>query len=225
MMRMTAMLLAMVFLVASTSADDTPRVVREEIEWLDVWVPGNTIHDRPRVLLVGDSITKGYYQSVEDRLRNKAIVCRLATSKSLGDPALLDEVRLVLGQAKFDVVHFNNGLHGWSYTEAEYAGALPDALAAIRKAAPDAKVIIATSTAMRVGGKLSQFEARNGRVKLRNQSLSEFAAKEKLPLNDLFAAVAERPELYSNDGVHMNANGNRALGEQVASHILKTLSE
>ena len=117
-------------------AADPPRVVRETIEWLDVWVPGNNVTDRPRVLLVGDSITRDYYKAVEDRLQGKAVVCRLATSKSLGDPALLDEVRLVLGQATFDVVHFNNGMHGWGYTEDEYAKAVPDLVAAIRKAAP-----------------------------------------------------------------------------------------
>src|SRR4051794_35302051 len=85
-------------------AADPPPVVREDIEWLDVWVPGNNTKGLLRVLLVGDSITRGYYQGVADRLKGKAVVARLTTSKGLGDPALLDEVRLVLGQAKFDVV-------------------------------------------------------------------------------------------------------------------------
>ncbi|HEY1190437.1 MAG TPA: hypothetical protein VGE74_22580, partial [Gemmata sp.] len=113
--------------IAPTSPTaDPPRVVRESIEWLDVWVPGNGVRDQPRVLLIGDSITRAYYKSVEDTLKGKAIVCRLATSKSLGDPGLLDEVKLVLGQAKFDVIHFNNGMHGWGYSEDEYAKALPE---------------------------------------------------------------------------------------------------
>src|SRR2546423_800188 len=88
-------------------AADPPKVVREDIEWLDVWVPGNNAKGLPRVLLVGDSIARGYYPGVADRLKGKAVVARLTTSKGLGDPALPDEVRLVLGQAKFDVVHFN----------------------------------------------------------------------------------------------------------------------
>ena len=105
-------LAAIVFTAPSAPAADPPRVVRENIEWLDVWVPGNGVKDRPRVLLIGDSITRAYYKTVEDTLKGKAIVCRLATSKSLGDPGLLDEVKLVLGQATFDVVHFNNRMHG-----------------------------------------------------------------------------------------------------------------
>ena len=64
------------------------------------------------MLLIGDSITQGYYGQVAERLKGKASVARLTTSKSVGDPALLAEVALVLGQCRFDVVHFNNGLHG-----------------------------------------------------------------------------------------------------------------
>src|SRR5438309_134160 len=89
-----------------------PRVVREDIEWLDVWVPDANAGGLPRVLLVGDSITRGYGPAVERNLKGKAYVARLATSKSVGDPGLLAEVSLVLGQYRFDLVHFNNGLHG-----------------------------------------------------------------------------------------------------------------
>lgn len=133
MIRSLAVTAAAVLLAAPpTPAADPPRVVRENIERLGVWVPGNGVTDQPRVLLIGDSITRGYYKAVEDQLKGKAVVCRQATSKSLGDPGLLDEVKLVLGQAKFDVVHFNNGMHGWGYTEQEYANAVPELVAVIR---------------------------------------------------------------------------------------------
>ena len=142
MTRFAITTIASIFLTASAvPAADPPRVVRENIEWLDVWVLGNAVKDQPRVLLIGDSITRGYYKTVEDKLKGKAVVCRLATSKSLGDPGLLDEVKLVLGQAKFDVVHFNNGMHGWGYAEDEYAKAVPDLVATLRKGAPGAKLV------------------------------------------------------------------------------------
>ncbi len=114
---------------------ETTRIVRESIEWLDVWVSGNNTKDVPKVLLVGDSITRAYFKDVDDRLKGKAVVCRLATSKSLGDPGLLAEVKLVLGQASFEVIHVNNGMHGWGSTEAEYAKAVPELLAVLRQSA------------------------------------------------------------------------------------------
>src|SRR3954469_19453230 len=180
MTRLTLATAVALLLAAPTApAAEPPRVVRENTEWLDVWVPGNAVKDQPRVLLIGDSITRGYYKAVEDTLKGKAVVCRLPTSKSLGDPRLLDEVRLVLGQAKFDVVHFNNGMHGWGYTEDEYAKAVPELVAAIRKAAPDAKLVWASTTPVRVAQQVDQVDPKTERVKARNAA-AEVMKKEQI---------------------------------------------
>jgi lysophospholipase L1-like esterase len=216
---------ALLFVTASTPAADPPRIVRENIEWLDVWVPGNNVKDQRRVLLIGDSITRGYYTTVEDKLKGKAAVSRLTTSKSLGDPALLDEVKLVLGQAKFDVVHFNNGMHGWGYTEEEYAKALPDLVVAIRKGAPGAQLIWATTTPVRVSEKVDQLDPKTDRVKVRNKAAADVMKKEMIQTNDLFSLVVEKPDWFSQDGVHLNAKGSTAMGEQVATSVLNLLGQ
>ena len=216
-------LAAILFAAPPAPAADPPRVVRENIEWLDVWVPGNGVKDQPRVLLIGDSITRACYKTVEDKLKGKAIVCRLATSKSLGDPGLLDEVKLVLGQATFDVVHFNNGMHGWGYTEDEYAKAVPDLVAVVRKGAPTAKLVWASTTPVRVSGKVDQFDPKTDRVKARNKAAADLMGKEKIPTDDLFALVIDKPDWFSNDGVHLNAKGSTAMGDQVAAEVLKSL--
>lgn len=226
MTRVAITIIASVCSAASAApAADPPRVVRENIEWLDVWVPGNGVKDRPRVLLIGDSITRAYYKTVEDKLKGKAVVCRLTTSKSLGDPGLLDEVKLVLGQATFDVVHFNNGMHGWGYTEDEYAKAVPELVAAIRKGAPGAKLVWASTTPVRVSGKVDQLDPKTDRVKARNTSAAGVMAKEKIPTDDLFALVVEKPDWFSNDGIHLNAKGSTAMGERVAAQVLKLLGD
>lgn len=217
-------LLAALCLVCPTLAFAAePRIVREEIEWLDVWLPGNSIKGQPRVLLIGDSITRGYYKGVEDRLKGKAVVGRLTTSKSLGDPAFIAEVSLVLASGPVDVVHFNNGLHGWGYTEAEYAAALPDLLAAIRKGAPTAKLIWGSTTPVRVADKLDTIDAKTERVRARNKAAAELMAKEKVAVDDLFGLMESKAEWYSRDGVHLTAAGTAALGEQVADHVRKAL--
>ncbi|MDB5309032.1 MAG: hypothetical protein JWO38_3234 [Gemmataceae bacterium] len=224
---MTRQLLAVASALAlaqAAPAADPPRVVREEIEWLDVWVPGNGTRDLPRVLLVGDSITRGYYQGVADRLKGKAVVARLTTSKSVGDPGLLAEVTLVLSQTKFDVVHFNNGLHGWGYTEDEYARALPELVSTIRKGAPGARLAWASTTPVREPGKLDTLSPRTDRVKARNAIAAGLMAKGKVPTDDLFALAADKPEWYSPDGTHFNAKGTAAQAEQVAKAVLDILT-
>src|SRR5262245_16155587 len=90
---------------------------RESIEWCDIWISHANETNLPRVLLIGDSIARDYYPVVERGLAGKAFVARLATSRFVADPVLLKEIELVLDAAKFDVIHFNNGMHGWQHSE------------------------------------------------------------------------------------------------------------
>jgi hypothetical protein len=209
---------AVAMLLASTAiAVETP-VKRESIEWCNVWITHGTEQALPRVLLIGDSITQAYYGQVETKLANKAYVGRLTTSKSVGDPALLDEVTTVLKQYRFDVIHFNNGMHGWDYTEAEYARAFPQLIATIKQAAPKAKLIWATTTPVREGTDL-RIAPKTERVKARNEIALGLVTRMKIPVNDLFALVIDHPEFSSPDGVHASPAGISAQADRVAEAI------
>ena len=214
-----------IFLLLSILALALPaaEVKRENIEWLDVWLPNSNDHDLARVLLIGDSITRGYYTQVEANLKGKAYVGRLTTSKSLGDPALLDEVALVLRQIKFDVIHFNNGMHGHAYTEEEYAAAFPDLIATLRRHAPTAKLVWASTTDVRVRSSLEQVDPQTTRLVRRNESAAVIAKREKIPVDDLFAAIKDHPEYHAQDGVHFNEKGSEVLARQVAAEVAKLL--
>ena len=50
------------------------KIAREYIEWSDIWIPGANKTDLPHVLLIGNSITRGYYGKVEAALKEKAYV-------------------------------------------------------------------------------------------------------------------------------------------------------
>jgi hypothetical protein len=203
----------------ASGSSGEPQVVREGIEWLDVWMPDFHARDLPRVLLVGDSIARGYGPKVEQKLKGKAYVARLATSKSIGDPALLAEVSLVLGQAKFDVIHFNNGLHGFGYTEIEYRKAFPDLIATLKREAPGAKLIWATTTPVRKPDKLDQVDPKTDRVQARNAIAAQIMEAEKIPVDDLFALMDRHAEFHALDGIHFNDKGVAAQAEQVATRI------
>ena len=200
-------------------SSDGPKVVREGIEWLDVWVPNANDEGLPRVLLIGDSIARGYGPQVEQKLKGRAHVARLATSKSVGDPALLAEVALVLGQARFDVIHFNNGLHGFGYSEDDYRRAFPGLLAALRKGAPGAKLIWATTTPVRERDHLDRLDPRTDRVEARNAIVARFLVDEKIPVDDLFGLMDGHPEYHAADGIHFNDKGVAVQAEHVAARI------
>ena len=67
----------------------------------------------PRVLLIGDSIVGGYRGVVIRELKGKANVDVWLTGAAESSPGLHDDLRKVLSQGPYAVVHFNIGLHGW----------------------------------------------------------------------------------------------------------------
>src|SRR6478752_2404052 len=73
------------------NADATP-LHRENIEWCDVWYANANKTDKPAVLIIGDSISKGYGGTVEKSLAGKAYMARLSTSRGICHPVLIDEI-------------------------------------------------------------------------------------------------------------------------------------
>lgn len=186
-------------------------------------MPNTNDHALPRVLLIGDSITRGYGKQVESNLKEKAYVARLATSKSLGDPALIDQLALVLREQSFDIIHFNNGMHGDAYSDESYAAAMPEALATLRRYAPRARVIWCTTTDVRERNNLERVEPKTERMLRRNQLAIAFAKREDIPVDDLFSIVRDHPEYHAPDGVHFNDKGYSVLAAQVTAALLKLL--
>jgi lysophospholipase L1-like esterase len=203
------------------------RTVREDIEWLDVWMPHTNDRQQPRVLLIGNSITRSYNKEVEALLNEKAYVARLSTSKSIGDSALLAEIKLIMAYHPFDVVHFNNGLHGWEYSEAEYQDAFHDFFETIRTNAPDAIYIWATTTPIfDTGSGKMALHPRTDRVKERNRIAKSYFSDKKVVINDLFELAIYHPEYYAGgDGIHLVPAGVTALAAQVAGEIGRALEK
>jgi hypothetical protein len=109
---------------------------------------------------------------VEKHLAGKAFCARLTTSKCVSDPTFNDDLKLMLKQYKFSVIHFNNGLHGWGYTEDQYRDGLLKTVIAVKEHAADAKFIWATTTPVREKTNLETFAERTDRVKVRNIAAS-----------------------------------------------------
>lgn len=190
-----------------------PPIHREVIEWCDLWLSAaDATPNRPRVLLIGDSIARGYFPVV-DRLLGPAAACaRCCTSRFLSDPVFFQELALLLGQAHFAVIHVNNGLHGWSFSETDYAQGLPVLIQFLRDRQPQATLVWGQSTRVRHS---SHFDP--ARVEARNRIADEVMAGLGVAVNPLHALTSERAELFSPDGVHYLPEGNEVLGAQVAS--------
>jgi hypothetical protein len=197
---------------------------RERSEWAQIWWEHADDPSTPRVLLVGDSISNGYRRWVQERLMGRFHVDLLATSKAIDDPGFFRELGYMLGDYRYEAVHFNNGLHGEHLDAEGYAKGMRRAVWAIRAKCP--RVVVASSTPLTVPGDEGRLrEDGNAQVLERNAVVREIATSRQLVYDDLYALALGKPEWRSGDGCHFNAAGYEALGAAASAAILETLEK
>ncbi len=219
---MTFRFLLPLFLVSLALNANAQSPAREATEWCDVWISHADENNLPRVLLLGDSISRQYFPEVETSLAGKAYVNRLSTSAFATDGALLRQIAMVLDSMHFDVIVFNNGMHGWQHNEQEYQAGLASMLFTIHKHAPSAKLIWASTTAIGQDTAAGSVGPSDARIRERNAIAGKLMQINRIPVDDLYAATAGHPELHS-DNIHFNAQGTALLAGSVASELQKLL--
>ena len=169
----------------------------------------------PRVLLIGDSISRGYTLTVRHALAGKANVHRAPAN--CGPTATgLKKLPTWLGDGKWDIIHFNFGIHDRATEEAVYAANLKQIVAMLEKTG--AKLIWARTTPPANGDNKEKFTpAQCDQV---NRIADAIMREHGIPANDLCAAVSPKlADLQNKNDVHFNAAGYSVLGNQVAAVI------
>ena len=130
----------------------------ENIEWSTYYGFHLTDKNRhlPRVLLVGDSICNGYQAGVARALEGKMNVSYWISSYCVTSPGYLKRLELCLDEAKYDVIHFNNGLHSLGTPTDAWAKGLEAALRLIREKQPSARIVWATPTPLKDPGRTAK---------------------------------------------------------------------
>ncbi len=198
---------------------------RESTEWARFYWYNTEETELPRVLLIGDSIVAGYNESVAKELEGKATVAFYSTSKCVGDSSIYNELKYALGEYEIDLVHFNNGLHGFTTTEEDYGKFLAQYTDKLQKMVWDTQLVWAMSTPItEVGNPAAMDSEKNTRVIERNRLAAEVMSERGIPVNDLYSLMADCQEEYSaGDGYHYNAEGTEFQGKHVAEFIMQIL--
>jgi len=169
---------------------------------------------------------------VQKELAGVANVYLMASSTSVGDPRLLHQMEEFSAAegVTFSVVHFNNGMHGWEYSEAEYRAAFPAFLAEIRAIAPKAALIWATTTPVKKetepGPTNARVAARNAVAETLIKAIKPIKASEMKPgivTDDQYLLMTKHADLYL-DSVHFNDEGAALQGKQAAELIRRELA-
>ncbi len=183
----------------------------------------------PRVLLIGDSISIGYSVPVRNLLAGVANVHRIPGNGATSANGVL-LVEDWLGKAKWDVIHFNFGLHDLKRLEdgapqvdiADYERYL--GLFVQRLKRTGARLVFATTTPV-PEGKVSP-PRRSEDVVRYNRVARAVMEREGVPVNDLYGhAMPRLKEIQQPVNVHFTNAGSEALAGQVAAAIRAALGK
>ncbi len=194
-----------------------------------------------RILLIGDSITggfpnsvAGYAPEVRELLAGTAQVDTLPENG--GDSRnLLAHLSGWLGDAQYDVIHFNCGLHdikrphsgaGIQVPIHEYEANLHSLVDRLQARA--AKLVWGRTTPVVDGQPAASkdFDRYNVDIDAYNRVADRVMAARGVTVDDLHAAVcaAGLAACLTGDGVHLTVEGNHVLARQAAALLRTSLS-
>jgi lysophospholipase L1-like esterase len=169
----------------------------------------------PRVLLIGDSVSRGYTLAVRKALAGKANVHR--APENCGPTANgLKKLDVWLGDGKWDLIHFNFGIHDRRTSPALYEQRLEAIIERLQHSG--AKLVWASTTPVPPDTKDGPAAA--AAIVERNVIAARVMQKHGIAIDDLFTIVTPHLAKVQNPkDVHFNAEGYELLGRQVATSI------
>lgn len=197
--------------------EDYIRTKRENIEWSQIGFQKASRPDKsPRLLLIGDSISWGYGVYLNKYLEGY-VVDYLRTSRGVDDKALFRELEFLLAQYRYDVIHFNIGLHFHGLDAEGYAQGMSTLIERLRETEPSAKLYFCNTTGI---GKATRHdgyvfdEQASAPVRERNDKMFEICAEQNIPYLDMYFFVLE------NDFTHVDTlHYNEAAYDKMARRI------
>ncbi len=194
----------------------------ETYEWANIWLEQPQITDGARVMIIGDSISCGYRRMVTELSCGSLYADGIGTSKALDNeyyPGLIDYV--LSQEPKPQIIQLNNGLHGWHLSTEEYRYYYEKMVDFLLEKTDAKHLVLALTIPVRSTEDLNCFDDRNGEVRRRNQAVLDIAQSYGLTVNDFYALTADRPQLWTEDGIHLTDAGYRLL----ASRTLEVLRD
>lgn len=174
----------------------------------------------PRVLLIGDSISRGYTIPVREALAGTANIHR-APANCGATTQGVKKLDNWLGEGKWDVIHFNFGIHDRSLPLDAYATNLEQIVTALEKTG--AKLIWARTSPPASADNIEKFSPEQ--CESLNRIADEIMTRHGIPTDDLCTPIQPRlAELQNKNNVHFNDAGYKFLARQVTASIVARLN-
>lgn len=191
------------------------------------FAPINDTKGLPRVLIIGDSISIGYTLPVRKLLEGRANIHRIPENAAHTGNGVA-KIDSWLGAAKWDLIHFNFGLHDFKRMDdgnrqiaiEDYEKNLGAIVARLKET--DATLVFATTTPV-PEGKVSPPRV-PADVALYNDAARRVMHRNHVTVLDLHAfALPRLAAIQRPVNVHFTDAGSDALAEEVAATISRVL--
>ncbi len=188
-------------------------------------------NSKPKVLIIGDSISLGYTPYVKELMKDEAIVIHNKGNAQYTGTGLI-QIDDWLGEEDWDVIHFNWGLwdmYGWRFkdtlrTPDVYAENLEILLTRLEETG--AELIWATTTPVCPAPERNDLMVIDSKTeKAYRKAALRVMRKHKVQVNDLYASIKRKRNDFAigDNDVHFTSEGYQFLAEQVADEIRKNL--
>lgn len=181
----------------------------------------------PRVLLIGDSISIGYTVPVREALAGKANVHRAPTNCGPTTRGL-EQIDRWLGDGRWDVIHFNWGLHDLKMIDGKHQVPLAEYEKNVRQLVErlektGAKLIWCTTTPVPEGCTPPRTDED---VIAYNAAARKIIDEHGIAVDDLYGfALPRLKKIQIPANVHFTPAGSKVLAEQVSRSILEALGK
>ncbi len=191
--------------------------------WKDALVPVKDQPGLPRVLLIGDSVSVGYTLAAREELKGAANVHRIPENAGHTGKAL-EKIDGWLGNGKWDVIHFNWGLHdlrqGVGTTVEQYEQNLRKLVKKMQ--AGGAKLIWCSTTPLPPD--VPRSAAGTETLVAYNAAAKKIMDENKIAIDDLYAfARPQLAKIQAPRSAHFTEEGSKVLARQVARSIRAVL--
>lgn len=192
-------------------------MIREKIEWLNYWIEDADDEEEKRILLIGDSVARGYRKALNFIMKEEGFVIDLlAMSHSIFDGAFIEAIENYIGAVEFHYnyhyVLFNLGAHhGYSATcrenimvQREYGYRLKTALKILGKLSNDVITVAGTPENKKEAG------VDNREIEVRNCILESVSKELGYKFIDIYNpfisqefSMIDRYHYFDNEYEHM----------------------
>ena len=221
-------------------------LVTSSVLLLPNWIRAMSKTDLPNVLILGDSISIGYTPFVQKKLSGIANVYRPlfengGNENCEGTTYGLQHIDRWIGKEKWDLIHFNFGLHDIKHVDPitgenssnpedpyqanlkQYKKNLKEIVKKLK--GTNAKLVFATITPY--PDNLTGRPLRDtGLAKEYNKVALKVMKKNKIIINDLYGFIFPQMEdLQIPKNVHFTESGSEVIGNEVAQFIMLNLGQ